>query len=258
MKKGAISFHLAGFPELEEPLPGLAGSADYVGINYYRRNLVRFSPGAPGLVKLLQGPGPRSDTGVEVYPEGLLRLIRRAWKLYGLPIIVTENGVADAAGALRPDYLRAYVYAVARARDEGIPVPGYIHWSLMDNFEWAEGFEPRFGPYRVDYATLERHPTAASAAFAAFARLRPPGGKAIALLRVPHANTYPSTSRRYAPVALSGMAATSSGRPMATTRPPRAPAPGPRSMTQSATLITSRLCSMTTTVLPASTSRLRT
>jgi beta-glucosidase/6-phospho-beta-glucosidase/beta-galactosidase len=95
---------------------------------------------------------------VEIYPEGLLRLIRRAWDRYELPIIVTENGVSDASGDLRPEYLRGHVYAVSRAQQEGIPIEGYLHWSLMDNFEWAEGFGPRFGLFRVDYETLERTP----------------------------------------------------------------------------------------------------
>ena len=158
VKRGAITFHLAGFPEIDEPMAALAGSADFFGINYYRRNIVRFSPEAPGLVELLQGPGPLSDSGVEIYPEGLLRLIRRVWDRYGLPIIVTENGVSDASGKLRPDYLRGHVYAVSRALEEGIPIEGYFHWSLMDNFEWAEGFGARFGLYRVDYETMERIP----------------------------------------------------------------------------------------------------
>jgi beta-glucosidase len=158
VKRGAISFHIPGFPEVDEPMPSLAGSTDFVGVNYYRREIVRFSPGAPGLVELMQGPGTRSDLGWEIYPEGLLRMIRRVWDRYGLPVIITENGIADASGALRPAFLRGHVYAFSRAMDEGIPVQGYFHWSLLDNFEWAEGFESRFGLYRVDYETLERIP----------------------------------------------------------------------------------------------------
>ncbi len=158
VERGAVTLRVAGFPEIDEPMAALAGSADFFGINYYRRNIVRFSPGAPGLVELLQGPGPLSDSGVEIYPEGLLRLIRRAWERYELPIIVTENGVSDASGTLRPGFLRSHVYSVSRALEEGIPIEGYFHWSLMDNFEWAEGFGPRFGLYGVDYETLERIP----------------------------------------------------------------------------------------------------
>jgi len=153
---GGISFHLAGFPQIDDPLPDLAGSADFFGINYYRRNLVRFTPSAPGLVTLLQGPGPLSDSGVEIYPEGLLRVIRRVWSRYGLPVYITENGVSDATGSLRPGYLRGHAHAVSRALGEGIPVQGYFHWSLLDNFEWAEGYGHRFGLFNVDFTTFER------------------------------------------------------------------------------------------------------
>jgi beta-glucosidase len=166
---GRILFELAGFPTIDEPLPSLAGSADFFGINYYRRNLVHFSPGAPGLVRLTPGPGPLSDSGVEIYPEGLLRLLRRVWKRYGLPIYVTENGIADAGDTLRADFIRSHAHALARALAEGIPVRGYFHWSLIDNFEWAEGFGPRFGLYRVDYETLQRRPTEGGEEFARLA-----------------------------------------------------------------------------------------
>ncbi len=162
---GRVRFRLAGFPSIDEPLETLLGSADWVGINYYRRNLVRFDAGAPGLVELSPGPGPRSDSGVEIHPEGLLRLLRRIWKRYSLPIYVTENGVSDASDRLRADFLRSHAYAVARALQEEIPVRGYFHWSLLDNFEWSEGFEPRFGLYRVDYETFERTATRGAAEF---------------------------------------------------------------------------------------------
>ncbi len=165
IKAGRIQFSLAGFPSLDEALPGLVESVDWVGINYYRRNLVHFDAGAPGLVELRPGPGELSDSGVEIYPEGLLRLLRRAWKRYGKPIYITENGVSDATDRLRVDYLRGHAYAVARALEEGIPVHGYFHWSLLDNFEWNEGFGPRFGLFRVDYETFERHPTAGGEEF---------------------------------------------------------------------------------------------
>lgn len=171
VRRGSVTLRLAGFPELDEPVEGLRGSADWFGMNYYRRNLVRFSPKAPGWVELLQGPGPLSDTGVEMYPEGLLRLLRQAWSRYGLPILVTENGVADASGTLRPRYLRGHAYAVARALDEGIPVEGYFHWSLMDNFEWAEGFDARFGLFHVDYPTLERQEGPGAVEFRRLSRL---------------------------------------------------------------------------------------
>jgi len=174
---GSISFHLSGFPEIEKPLPALKGSADYFGVNYYRRNLVRFTPSAPGLVTLLQGPGELSDAGVEVYPEGLLRLLRRVWQRYELPIYITENGVADEQDNLRPEFLRSHLYAVSRAIDEGIPVNGYFHWSLMDNFEWSEGYDYRFGLYRVDFDTLQRSPGPSVDEFRRLVTLMNPGNQ---------------------------------------------------------------------------------
>jgi beta-glucosidase len=158
ISSGNISFHLAGFPEIEEPLPGLKDSADYFGVNYYRRNLVRFSASAPGLVTLVQGPGKLSDSGVEVYPEGLLRVLRKVWARYGLPIYITENGVADSTGDLRREFLRSHLYATSRGIQEGIPIHGYFHWSLLDNFEWSEGYSYRFGLFSVNFETFERTP----------------------------------------------------------------------------------------------------
>ena len=122
-------------------------------------------------MSLEPGPGPRTDTGIEVYPEGLLQMAQRVWRRYQLPITVTENGVADATGELRPEYLRSHLYAVAEANRQGIPINGYFHWSLMDNFEWAEGYEYRFGLYRVDYETYARTPGVAVDEFRRLAEL---------------------------------------------------------------------------------------
>jgi beta-glucosidase len=167
---GRMRFSAPGFPSLDEPFPGLKGSLDFVGINYYRRNLVRFTPGAPGLVLTTTGPGPLNDRGWEIHPEGLLRVLRMAWARYRLPIHVTENGIPDAKGTKRAAFIRAHAHAMARALAEGIPVRGYFFWSLLDNFEWTDGFAPRFGLYRVDYTTLERTLAPGAEAFTEIAR----------------------------------------------------------------------------------------
>jgi beta-glucosidase len=169
IQAGRIRLRSPGFPTLDEPLPELVGSADFFGANYYRRDLIRLSPSAPGFLQILPGPGPRNDLGWEVYPEGLLRLLRQAFARYRLPIYVTENGIADARGDERPAYLRSHAYALTRALAEGIPVKGYFHWTLMDNFEWAEGFGPRFGLYRVEPSTKSRIPTPGAGVFAQLA-----------------------------------------------------------------------------------------
>jgi len=166
---GRIRLTAVGFPRVDEPAPELLGSTDFFGLNYYTRHLLAFAPRAASKVVEEPGPGPRSDLGWEIYPDGFEQVIRQAWDRYGLPVIVTENGIADESGDVRPAYLRWHVAAMRRAMDAGVPVHGYLHWSLMDNFEWAEGFAPRFGLYRVDYASLERHETPACAVFRSLA-----------------------------------------------------------------------------------------
>jgi beta-glucosidase len=86
---------------------------------------------------------------------------------------VTETGVADRAGTIRPGFIRAHAYAVDRARADGVNVKGYVYWSLIDNFEWSHGYEGRFGLYTIDFAgdpALARRATPAVATFQELAR----------------------------------------------------------------------------------------
>ncbi len=96
-----------------------------------------------------------SDVGWEIYPEGLERALRELGQ-FGLPVIVTENGIADAVDRWRPEFIRQSLAAIERSRRAGVDVRGYFHWSLLDNFEWADGFEGRFGLYAVDFEDPER------------------------------------------------------------------------------------------------------
>lgn len=153
---GRIQFKALGYPSVNEALPALLGSADFFGMNYYRRDLVAFAPQTTSLIQNTAGPGSKNDLGWEIHPEGLLGLLRQSFKRYKLPIYITENGLADATGQNRAAFLKAHIYAVALALQEKIPVLGYFHWSLIDNFEWAEGYSARFGLYAVDYATEKR------------------------------------------------------------------------------------------------------
>ena len=134
-----------------------SGATDYIGFNYYGRSIVGIESHFP-FFRSFPGSEPRkSDLGWEVYPQGIyesLRLLNR----YKLPLIVTENGVADRNDRLRSDFLREHVAYVMKARNEGIPVFGYLHWSLTDNFEWALGLGPRFGFLEMNYETLTRSP----------------------------------------------------------------------------------------------------
>lgn len=126
-----------------------AGRHDFIGVNYY-------FPQVP-----MGWQGPRSDMGWPIQAAGLTDVLLSA-RQYRKPIYVTENGVADAADRLRGDFIRDHVRAVEAAQAKGADVRGYLHWSLLDNFEWDKGFGPRFGLVEVDYKTLERKPRASA------------------------------------------------------------------------------------------------
>jgi beta-glucosidase len=84
-----------------------------------------------------------------MHPDGLRQMLHRAARV-GLPLYVTENGIATEDDRDRVDYLESHLRAVARAMAEGVDVRGYLHWSAFDNFEWAEGYGPKFGLIGVD------------------------------------------------------------------------------------------------------------
>jgi beta-glucosidase len=132
---------------------------DFFGINYYSRDRVRFSVRhAPKLFveRKVAAGAELSDLGWEVYPAGLRQVIDTWARRSGLPVYVTENGIADARDEKRGAFIHAHLSELARAIEAGVDVRGYFHWSLLDNFEWAEGYEPRFGLVHVDYATGRR------------------------------------------------------------------------------------------------------
>ncbi len=152
------------------------GTQDFLGVNYYGRDLVAFDPRNPGelFIRRHVGAGAEtSDLGWEIYPEGLGMVIadwsRRSG---GIPVYVTENGIADARDVHRAKFLVRHLASVARAIAQGIDVRGYYHWSLLDNFEWAEGYAPRFGLVAVDFATQRRTPRASAEVYARIARSR--------------------------------------------------------------------------------------
>jgi beta-glucosidase len=143
--------------------PELAGRLDYAALQYYGVSLVVASgadlhPFALALMNDLPRYGlqvPVTDFGTVIYPQGL-RVVLDELRPYGLPIVITENGLADAADAQRPRFLADHLYVLGRAIDDGLDVRGYYHWSLIDNFEWAAGYCPRFGLVHVDFADPAR------------------------------------------------------------------------------------------------------
>ena len=143
---------------------------DWVGLNYYTRKLIAAAPGPwPGLTEV-QGPLPKTQMGWEICPEALYRFIMRVANTHApdLPIYVTENGMANAdrlQGGVIDDperlaYLDAHLAQCRRAIADGADLRGYIIWSLLDNYEWALGYEKRFGLVHVDFESLKRTPKA--------------------------------------------------------------------------------------------------
>jgi beta-glucosidase len=140
----------------------IAAPLDFLGVNYYSRTVVR----SPFLPPLEPAGGPPEQTGLswEVYPAGLVEVLGFVASRTGsLPLYVTENGAAYPVDVAKPErdparvsFLRRHLDAALDALEHGIPLRGYFVWSLLDNFEWAQGYGPRFGIVHVDYRTQER------------------------------------------------------------------------------------------------------
>jgi beta-glucosidase len=140
---------------------------DVLGVNYYSRSVLRHG-GVPIVSAEQTFPKGNEYSGMwEIYPEGMYEILMRIWKDYrpACEMMVTENGVpvpdgVDFDGRVRDErrirYLQNHIAQVHRAIKAGVPVKGYFHWSLTDNFEWALGYAPRFGLVYVDYKTLKR------------------------------------------------------------------------------------------------------
>lgn len=144
---------------------------DFIGLQHYTRTVITHKWWVP-FIQLLEVPAKKrnveslTDMGWEVYPEGIYNVLKKLAAYPGMPpIIITENGAATeetvhpdgrVEDPLREHYLRSYLHQVLRAIREGVDVRGYFVWSLLDNFEWQEGYRPRFGIVRVNYDTQER------------------------------------------------------------------------------------------------------
>ncbi|MGB9709555.1 MAG: beta-galactosidase BgaS [Infirmifilum sp.] len=149
------------------PRKDLRNHIDWLGVNYYSRHVVDEAKNSLGY-RYVKGLGFScgarksladrvcSDIGWEFYPEGLYKILLKLWKEYMLPMIITENGVADAEDSIRHQYIFEHVRSVFKAIREGVDVKGYLHWALTDNYEWASGFRPRFGLVEIDYVTKRR------------------------------------------------------------------------------------------------------
>jgi len=164
---GDLDDDFDGEPEVTGD-PDLVGRADYLGLNYYGVSRVGtlslelpYVGPVPVQIALLNDR-PKTDLRWDIYPRGFGQVLDGIAR-YDLPIIVTENGLADSLDVNRSRFLTEHLFEIGKARLRGVDVRGYYHWSLTDNFEWAGGFCPRFGFYTVDYDAADKPRTSTAA-----------------------------------------------------------------------------------------------
>ena len=145
---------------------------DTFGINFYSRLHLR----CPGKTRFVGDFDYRdrtgfglTDNGWEVAPRILGSMLDEVHQA-GFPIVITENGIADGSDRARPVFLHMHAEEIRRAEGRGVPVHGYFHWSLLDNYEWLDGYEPKFGLYEVDRSTMERRARPSVDAFRSLGR----------------------------------------------------------------------------------------
>ena len=133
----------------------LKGHYDFVGINYYFAVEIKLFPPS---IRMQTVDMQITEMGWGVFPEGLYEVVMDAWKRYKKPIYIFENGIANAADDHRTAFIKGHLKKLQQAIVAGANVKGYFHWSLLDNFEWNEAYNMKFGLVEVDFETLERKP----------------------------------------------------------------------------------------------------
>ena len=160
----------------ESDMKLISSPIDWLGVNYYTRGVIKAAPNEPWPhFEEEEGALPKTQMGWEIYPEGLELLLKRIYNDYTneIPIMITENGMANedvvsndiCDDPIRVKYFEDHLQAVIRCIAYGVPVKGFFGWSLLDNYEWAYGYEKRFGLVHVDYETQKRTPKASFKAF---------------------------------------------------------------------------------------------
>ncbi len=156
----------------------LIDTSDYIGLNYYSTTHVRFDQSRPRMMFARQTFVPElascectsdGQPFCEINPEGMYLALKELQE-YGKPVYITENGLPDREDVQRPYLLATYLSEVWRAIQDGVDVRGYYHWTLVDNFEWAEGWNLRFGLIELDPATGERTPRTSAAVYGRIAQ----------------------------------------------------------------------------------------
>ena len=156
LKTGIFSIYIPGLIRIYHKNQMAKKSTDFFGLNYYSHNhlKIKLSIDEPFTMKYCTDD-IMTDMPYTIYGEGLYRAIKDV-SVLDVPIIITENGIADSKDNRRALFIKRYLYAVSKAVEDGYNVLGYYYWSLMDNFEWAFGYDMKFGLFSVDYTTQKR------------------------------------------------------------------------------------------------------
>jgi beta-glucosidase len=157
LTEGRFKFSIPGLANVTYN-SGIRDTFDFVGVNYYMRFLWKLRLFGKKKLDIIEKAPPErvTDMGWEIYPEGLYRVLKLVTGYTSKPIYITENGIADDSDTKRAKFIEDHLLVLNKAIADGMNIKGYFYWSLMDNFEWAHGFEKRFGLYHVDYKTQER------------------------------------------------------------------------------------------------------
>jgi beta-glucosidase len=166
-----IKFPFRQSIEIKVPIKG---TIDFFGVNYYTRVHMRFNPFRNMGVELrhrdIDGYG-LTDMGWEIHPRGLSKVLGYASKL-NVPLIITENGIATHDDNRKIHFLKNHVDVIEKCIRKGFDIRGFFYWSLIDNYEWLQGLDSRFGLYKVDFESLERQPTKAALYYAHLIKTR--------------------------------------------------------------------------------------
>ncbi len=156
LSTGYFMLNIPGMVEVQHANARAPRALDFIGLNYYSHLHVKFRWNLKEFFSFEHRPDEvMTDMPYSIYPEGFYRAIKQTAQL-GLPIYITENGIADAEDDRRDLFTRRYLFALSEAVKDGCDVHGYFYWSLLDNFEWAEGYDMKFGLYEVDFETQTR------------------------------------------------------------------------------------------------------
>jgi beta-glucosidase len=139
----------------------IRGFEDYFGIDYYRLGKIIYDRKNSEHLGFRIEEDKENIMGWIPYPRGIYEVLKEAYAYKKLPIYILENGIPTDSGmedGERIRFIKEHLAFVLRSIREGVDIRGYFHWSLMDNFEWLDGFRPRFGLVEIDYDTLERKP----------------------------------------------------------------------------------------------------